>query len=180
MLHLLNESQKNKVIKEYRMRLVVVICWLTVFISLAGIALLLPSYLTAIGKVSYINNDNQQKENSIKNLNAQNFKDKIKKVDSGLIALKTSVNVLSPREAYNKILGSLPAGIYISRYTYNLIDNDSASISIDGSAIDRDRLVDLQNQMKLNTEFVGIDIPITNFAKKKDISFSLKFNLIKK
>ena len=179
MLHLLNEPQRNKVIKEYRMRLIVVVCWLIVFVSLAGVALLLPSYLTAVGKVNSIKNENQQKENSINNLNAQNFKDKIKKVDSSLSALKISVNILSPREAYNKILNSLPVGISINRYTYNLIDNDNASISIDGSAIDRDRLVELQNQMKLNTEFIGINIPITNFAKKKDLAFSLKFNLVK-
>jgi hypothetical protein len=179
MLHLLNEPQKNKVIKEYRMRLVIVICWLIIFISLTGVSLLIPSYLTAIGKVNSIKNENQQKENSIKSLNEQNFKDKIKKVDSSLSALKLSVNILSPREAYYKILNSLPAGVSVDRYTYNLVDSDNASISIDGSAVDRDRLVELQNQMKLNTEFIGINIPITNFAKKKDIAFSLKFNLIK-
>lgn len=161
------------------MRLIIVICWLIVFVSLIGITLLIPSYFTAIGKFNSIKSDNQQKENSIKSLNEQNFKDKIKKVDSGLSALKLSVNILSPREAYEKILNSLPVGVSVDRYTYNLIDNDNASISIDGSAEDRDKLVELQNQMKLNKEFTGINIPITNFAKKKDLVFSLKFNLIK-
>jgi len=179
MLHLLNDQQKIKVIKEYRMRLIVVICWLIVFISLVGITLLLPSYLSAIGKVNSIKNENLQKENSIQVLNSQNFKDKIKKVDFNLSALKISVNILSPIEAYDKILISLPVGVVVDRYTYSLVDNDTASISIDGSAPDREKLIELQNQLKLNPEFSGIDIPITNFAKKIDLSFSLKFNLIK-
>jgi len=179
MLHLLSNQQKTKVIKEYRMRLIVVICWLIVFISLAGIAMLIPSYLTAIGKVNTIKDENLQKENSIQALKAQNFTDKIKQVDFNLSALNVSVNILSPREAYDKILSSLPVGVIVNRYTYNLIDDDTASISIDGSAPDREKLVEVQNQLKLNPEFSGIDIPITNFAKKKDLAFSLKFNLIK-
>ncbi len=179
MLHLLSDQQKNKVIKEYRMRLVVVVCWLIVFLSLAGVAMLIPSYLTAIGKVNSIKSENLQKENSIQSLNAQNFTEKIKQVDSDLNALKISVVILSPREAYDKILSSLPVGVVVGRYTYSLIDNNMASISIDGTAPDREKLVELQNQLKLNQEFTGIDIPITNFAKKKDLTFSLKFNLTK-
>ena len=161
------------------MRLIIVICWLIVFISLAGIALLLPSYLTAIGKVNIIKSENQLKENSIQALKDQNFNDKIKKIDYSLSALKGSVNILSPRETYNKILNSLPIGVSLGRYSYNLIDDNSASISIDGVAGNRDELVELQNRLKFNPEFSGIDIPITNFTKKKDLSFSLKFNLIK-
>ena len=179
MLHLLTEPQKNRVLKEYRMRLGVVICWLIVFISLTGIALLLPSYLTAMGKVSVVKSDNQYKEDSIKSLNSQNFSDKIKKVDFNLTALKSSINILSPREAYNKIINSLPAGVSLDRYTYNLVDSNSASISVEGVAGDRDKLVELQNGLKLNPEFSGVEIPIINFTKKKDLSFSLKFNLIK-
>lgn len=179
MLHLLTDSHKKKVLKEYRMRLVVVICILVVFISSVGAALILPSYLTAYGKVNIIKKDNQYKEDSIKALSAQNFTDKIKKVDSNLSALKISINIISPREAYDKIMNSLPPGVILGRYTYSLIDNNSASISIDGTAPDRDSLLELQNNLKLNSEFSGIDIPITSFTKKKDLSFSLKFNLIK-
>ena len=164
MLHLLTESHKKKVIKEYRMRLVVVICWLIVFVSMAGIALIIPSYLTAIGKVNVIKGENQNKEDSVKTLKAQNFNDKIKKVDYSLNALKMSVNVLFPKDAYTKILNSLPEGVYVDRYTYNLIDDNSASIGIDGTAADRDKLVDLQNRLKLIPEFTGIDIPITNLS----------------
>jgi len=179
MLHLLTESQKNKVIKEYKMRLVIVICWVVVFISLTGSALLLPSYLTAVGKVNTIKNDNQSKENSVRSLKDQNFKDKIKLVESNLTALKVSINVISPRETYYKILSSLPTGVYIDRYTYGLIDENNASISISGVAGDRSKMIELQNLLKLNKEFTGVVIPITGLTKKKDLSFSLNFNLIK-
>lgn len=179
MLHLLTETQKNKVIKEYRMRLVVVICILIALVSLTGVALILPSYLIAVGKVNTIKVGNQSKEESIKILNDQNFKDKLKKIDSSLDALKMSINTLSPREAYNKIINSLPEGVVLNRYTYSLVDDSTAAISIDGVAIDRNNLLDLHNKLKLNPEFIGIDIPITSFTKKKDLNFSLKFNLIK-
>jgi hypothetical protein len=179
MLHLLTESQKNKVIKEYKMRLAIVICWLAVFISLTGSALLLPSYLTAVGKVNTIKGDNQSKENSVKSLKDQNFQDKIKLVDSNLNALKLSVDIMSPRETYYKILNSLPAGVYVDRYTYGLKDENNASISISGVAGDRGKMIELQNLLKLNKEFTGIVIPITGLTKKKDLTFSLNFNLIK-
>jgi hypothetical protein len=179
MLHLLTDSQKKKVIKEYRLRLTTVICWLIIFVSLVGAALLLPSYLTAVGKVNVIKAENQSKENSVKDLKAQNFNDKIKQIDSNLNALKVSVSIPSPRETYDKIIGSLPRGVFLSRYTYLLVSDSSASISIDGTAIDRDTLAELQNRLKLNKEFSGINIPITWFTKKKDLSFSLKFDLIK-
>lgn len=179
MLHLLTDSQKKKVIKEYRLRLTTVICWLIIFVSLVGVTLLLPSYLTAVGKVNIIKAENQSKENSVKEMKAQNFNDKIKQVDSSLEALGVSISIPSPRETYDKIVGSLPQGVFLNRYTYSLVNDNSASISIDGTAIDRDSLAELQNRLKLNKEFSGINIPITGFTKKKDLNFSLKFDLIK-
>jgi hypothetical protein len=179
MLHVLSESQKKKVIKEYKMRLVIVICWIIVFISLVGLACLLPSYLSAVGRVNIIKSENQIKERSVQVLKDQNFQDKIKLVNSSLEALKTSINILSPKEAYNKILNSLPEGVYIDRYTYGLIDDNSASISISGVAPDRDKLIELQKKINSNPEFTSINIPITSFTRKKDLSFSFNFNLIK-
>ena len=161
------------------MRLAIVISFVVVFVSFAGIILLLPSYLGAIGKLNSIKNDNQYKEANIANLKSQNFTDKIKIVDSGLSALKISTNIISPREAYNKIINSIPNGVVVGRYTYNLIDDNSASISIDGTSVDRDKLIDFQNRLRLNPEFSAVDVPLESFAKKKDLSFSLKFNLIK-
>jgi hypothetical protein len=179
MLHLLTESQKNKVTKEYKMRLVIVVSWMIIFISLTGMALTLPIYLISVSKINHIKNDNQSKENSTKALRDQNFQDKIKQVNSSLGALKMFVGVPSPRNTYLKIVDSLPEGVYIDRYTYGLIDDSSASISISGVAPDRERLLELQNKLKSNSEFSGINIPITGFTKKKDLSFSLNFNLIR-
>ena len=179
MLHLLPESQKHKVTREYKMRLIIVICWIVVFISLVGLACLLPSYLSAVGRVNVIKNENQTKEKSVQSLREQNFQDKIKSVNSSLEALKNSINILSPKGAYNKIVNSLPAGVYIDRYTYGLIDDNNASISISGVAPDRDKLIELQKKINSNPEFTSINIPITSFTKKKDLSFSFNFNLIK-
>ena len=120
MLHLLTESQKNKVTKEYKMRLVIVVSWMIIFISLTGMALTLPIYLISVSKINHIKNDNQSKENSTKALRDQNFQDKIKQVNSSLGALKMFVGVPSPRNTYLKIVDSLPEGVYIDRYTYGI------------------------------------------------------------
>jgi len=179
MLHLLNNSQKNKVLKEYRMRLFVVVCIFIIFVSLAGVALLIPSYLTAVGKINLIKNDNQLKVDSIKAIKDKNFEDKIKKVNDSLNALKVSINIISPREAYDKILNSTPAGVSVVRYTYNLVDDNTASISISGTSQNRDMLAEFQNRLKLNPEFKGITVPLSDFAKKKDLDFTLNFNLVR-
>lgn len=178
MLHLLTESQKNKVIKEYRLRLAVIICTFIIFICLTGLALLLPSYLSAIGRVNSIKDINQQKKESIAVLKKNGFEDKIKKVDNGLKALKISIKILTPREAYDKIVGSLPLGVSVDRYTYNLLDDSKASISISGLAGDRDKLMEFQSRLKSNPEFKGIDVPLASFTKKTDLSFSLNFNVV--
>ncbi len=161
------------------MRLVIVVCWIVFFISMVGMACLLPSYLYAAGRVNIVKSENQNKEKSLQSLRDQNFQDKIKLVNSSLEALKNSINILSPKEAYNKILNSLPDGAYIDRYTYGLIDDNSASISISGVAPDRDKLIELQKKINSNPEFTSINIPITSFTRKKDLSFSFNFNLIK-
>ncbi|MEI6042158.1 MAG: hypothetical protein WCQ00_01155 [bacterium] len=179
MLHLLTEQQRDKVLKEYRMRLVTVICGAIVFLSFVGLSLLMPSYLSFRGRVHSVEAGNLAKESSIESIKSQNFQEKIKLVDSNLEALKISIKILSPRESYEKILNSLPSGIILSRYTYSLIDDASASLSVDGVAVDRESLVEFQNKLITNPEFKGIDIPVSNFAKKKDLLFSIKFNLVK-
>lgn len=177
MLHLLTETQKNKVIREYRIRLAVTICIFIILICLTGLILLVPSYLSAVGRVNIIKNENQQKKNLIASLKKQDYDSKIKKVDNNLVALKKTVNVMLPREAYNKIVSNLPPNVYLSRYSYNLVDENSASISIDGTAADRDTLVLVFNNLRSIPEFTGITIPVSSFTKKTDLGFSFNFNL---
>ena len=179
MLHLLTENQKHKVIREYRMRLSIIVCGAIVLSSVTGFILLLPSYLSAIGKVDSIRRNNKEKEDSISNLSAQNFDDKIKNVDSNLAALKMTINIISPRDVYSKITSALPNGVSIIKYSYSLVDTDNAVIDIDGVSKDRESLVTFQNNLKTNPEFSGVEIPLDSFAKKSNLSFTIKFNLIK-
>ena len=179
MLNLLTDAQRHKVLKEYRMRLAIVICGAVVFVCLSGTVLLLPNYLTAMNKVNSVKTNNDYKKQTISSLNAQNLKGTIKLVDSNLQALKISINIISPREVYEKIQASIPEGVLIDRYTYNLIDDNTASISLSGTSVDRNKLIDFQNKLKLNPEFTGIGVPLDSFSKKSNLSFSINFNLIK-
>ncbi len=179
MLHLLPDTQKKRVIKEYRMRIAIVIAIFIALISVAGTALLLPTYLSAVGSLNTVKNGNKIKQNSIDGIKGNNLDEKIKNVDYGLQALKISQEIPNPNEVYNTLMDGLQSGVVINRYSYMLVDNKSASISIDGVAGDRDTLVYFQNKLKAHEEFQGIEIPISSFAKKNNINFSIKFNLIK-
>lgn len=179
MLHLLPDTQKKRVLKEYRMRIVAVVFILITLLSIAGVVLLLPSYLSAVGSLNLVKNGNKIKQSSIESLKGSNFDDKLKNVDYGVKALKITQQIPGSIETYNNLNEDAPAGVVINKYFYTLTDDKNASVGIDGIAQDRETLIAFQNKLKEHKEFQGIEIPISSFTKKKDINFSIKFNLIK-
>ena len=79
---------------------------------------------------------------------------------------------LPPQIILNEIAQAKAEGINIGKYS---LDFDKGIISISGSAIDRNTLLDFKRNLESNPNISQIEIPISSFEKDIDLDFMASF-----
>ena len=75
---------------------------------------------------------------------------------------------------HKKNFESKPPNIRIKNIVFdNERDPEPATITLIGIATDRESLRSFGRLMEARTEFSTVDLPVSNFAKEKDIEFSM-------
>jgi hypothetical protein len=170
MLHLLPQYQKDKVIKEYRLRLTVVIIGTLFFIALVSVILTLPTYMVLQNQKTTLI---LQKESLSQLINiggatsTNNNLDMWKAVD----ALLPETGGFIPSTYIDAVL---PKQIGISIEGYSFVRTDKGqpvSASINGVAKSREGLAEYVKV--LNTKFGGVKLPLASLIFLLILSFRL-------
>ena len=70
--------------------------------------------------------------------------------------------------------------IKINSITYTVIDIKSSQLNIDGVSGNRETLRDFVKTLESSGKFETVDIPVSNYAKDKDLVFSIKLTISEK
>ncbi|MFA6273517.1 MAG: PilN domain-containing protein [Candidatus Paceibacterota bacterium] len=86
---------------------------------------------------------------------------------------------LSLTAAVKEISAYQPVGVIITSLAYHPQENASgrlvAVVSLKGVASNREVIVDFVKNLQTEPTFTGINVPVSSFAKDRDIEFSLTF-----
>jgi Tfp pilus assembly protein PilN len=97
--------------------------------------------------------------------------------------MDSAQTVLKNRPYFSKILPQLlndkPKGVSITSISFTRASKDDA-LYINGTASSRDALRQFSANLKSNSEFSDVDVPVSNFAKSKENDFSITLKLVKK
>ncbi|MCR4334438.1 MAG: hypothetical protein NUV47_01770 [Patescibacteria group bacterium] len=171
MFNLLPEKYKKRLENEYNIRLAIVVFVLIFLITLISVAFLTPSYLLSKTKETEVENrlatiKNQAPDQTSVELNAV------------LLQTKKELSVLAPTsnisflESIKKILARKIPNITIIGLT--IIENGSIwKTSISGVASNRDTLISFKKSLESEQSFSGVDLPISDLARNKDIPFTI-------
>lgn len=174
MLHLLTEEHRQKVIREYRKRVLVVFFLGLFCVSLVSLVFILPTFILSYGRYS----DFQLKT---KTLDAELVKNEDQGSSENIKSVTTSMDALrmfdSKKEMYPLISGLIQAvasGIQVKNIIFTPNETEGVIIDLAGKADTRKSLVAFDQKLKSNSLFSEIIIPLGSFAKEKNIDFSMK------
>jgi hypothetical protein len=174
MLHLLPQYQKDKVIKEYRLRLTVVIIGMLLFLTLVFIILTLPTYMVLQNQKGILIS---QKDSLSQVINVGG----VASEDNNLDIWK-AVDALIPvaggfvPSAYVDVVTPQQVGVTIDGYVFiQTVPGQPVSVSISGTAKTREGLAEYVKV--LNAKFGGVKLPLASLAKQADIPFDFKFQI---
>jgi len=162
---------------EYRKRVFVIIASGLGIIALVSVIFIAPSYLSAHSRYEDMS---AQKDELDKRIAASEGLTSSESI-SDIIA---DINVLGaynlkeyPIEAMQYVTLKKPAGVVILNFSYTPSSDSAPTIDITGTAGTRIDLSNFVSVLRSDNAFSTVDVPIEDFAKEKDISFTMKIIL---
>jgi len=173
MFNLLPENLRKKIKSDYSLRRIVVIFIFIIFIQVCAIVALSPSWVVSFYREKELSAE-------INKVNANKISEDVKGYSELVSNINTKVDIINNSIVYpkatpflEKIIGEKGVSIYINEITYSVDTSKKASVTLKGVASEREPLLAFVRRLEASKLFSKVDLPISNFAKDKNIVFSV-------
>lgn len=171
MINLLPDLEKQKLKKDYKLR-VVFVCILSAVILLSlNIILLIPSYFISVYKAGFI--PEGAKISDEEKAKFDELSKESQEANRLIKTLRPVEGVLYPSVATQLILGEKTAGVKVTGINYEMKE-EGLLLSVSGVANARKDLLDFANNLRKKQEVASVTVPVSNFAKESQIPFSFE------
>ncbi len=179
MANLITVKQKKIIKHEYYIRLISAGIFLISILGLFILAYVLPYYIYV--KHSYLATI-EQFENTILAENTENTGESmsrlVKKTLEEIKAVELYFkNTLSPTDYLKIIIENKNSAIKINKISFNLNKNNTGQFFITGISQNREGLVNFIEDLNITKSFTSVESPVSDFAKDRDINFTLSINI---
>lgn len=180
MINLLPQEIKRKNFSDYRVRAISIGFFNFSFVVLLSCVILFPVYfISSLGEKT-----EKQKlflfEQKPESTESGKLADTIKSTNSKLSVFSVSEDKALARNVIDPILSIDRSGITINEFLLNnTVENEKEVFSgeIHGIAKSREELLNFSSLLEQNEAFLSVDSPISQYAKGKDIDYSISFTL---
>jgi len=179
MFNLLPENIKSKIIKEYKLRLVVVSLIFVLFIQLSFLVFLVPTWVSSFYKEKEAIESSNQMNVFLSTLNISSTTSFVKSVNSKLSIINNSLEYSKAIPVIDEVLSKKTSSITLRGFNYLTTGTSTATLNLVGVGGTRDSLVSFVKSLEEVSFFSGVDLPISNLAKDKNIEFSININVNK-
>lgn len=174
MLHLLPQYQKRKVIKEYRLRLGLVIISTFFFAVIMFAVFTLPSFILLRSEKISLELKKTTLQSTI-NMSDGGNGEIAADIAKSIVALKPFEKTISPN-LFIDALAPETNGIAVSGYAFSQANpTDPISVVLSGTAKTREDLTAYADI--LNSRFGGVKLPLSSLANSSNISFDFRFTM---
>lgn len=184
MIHytLLPLPEKNALIREYRVRVAIVACFIFSLSGLIYIGALFPAYMKAYSE----KNDAMSRATLAKNSGANNTTSitNVLSLDATLLASASKSTNIPHISSLVESITTLRSDIKITSMAFSENGSGDTStstynVAIEGLAPTRDSLIAWKTRLEDLSGGQKVDLPIAQLAKDKNISFSITVNNLK-
>lgn len=174
MLHLLTDEHREKIVTEYRKR-VAIVSLLGVFLVCVICAIfVLPTFFISHGKYSTVLVEQKVLDSELATKEEEGSSESIKNIVLSIEALRIFDKTKTPSSILNGVVSARPAGVQVRSLVFTPGEDLAMTIDLAGRADTRKSLVQFDQKLKANPLFEEVIIPLGNFAKEKNIDFSIK------
>ena len=191
MLNLLPQTEKAFLQKEKNFKTLLILGMALLCALVCFILILLSVKIYIAGQANAENIVFEQFQKQIQNSKSREIEDKIKIYNQNIANINSFYNNRNEiTELLQRISEILPADIYLTYFSFNTIEETvkiensdktekklKKEISISGFSPTREKLFELKEILKSQTDFHEVYFPASNWTKPFDINFSLKFHL---
>lgn len=177
MLHLLTEEHRKKVVREYKKRVTIVFLFGICFIVLTGMVFTLPTFLISYSNYSTRVTEKQNIEKELASVSNESSAQSVKESSILVDTLNTYKNDVSNIYVIDQILMSKPVSVSVTNFIFTPEEGTNLTVDIAGVSNSRKDLVAFSESLKKNTFFDSVNIPLSNFAKDKNVKFSVKLHI---
>ncbi len=175
MANLITEKQKTEIKRDYVIRLSATGLLLVSLLGIFFLAYLVPYYLSVSKKDQRVA---EQFKSALNAENKENSRTSVAQIVAQTLDELRAVELytadsLVPSTYFTKIIGSKNANIKITRLTYTALKKGQGQFLVSGVAKNREGLVTFIDDLKVRAGFASVDSPVSDFAKDKDIAFTL-------
>ena len=175
MINLIPNEKKKKGVREFYFRFFVVFFFVLGFLVLISFIVFLPSYFISSVKKNFTDNQlTVQKAEPILEVDQKVFS-QISDMNRKL-ALVESIQknkYIISTKVINEVVFKKTSNIKINQISYKNNPTSGKIINVRGTAESREQLLLFRRAFENDVGFKKVDLPISNFVKGSDISFSL-------
>lgn len=178
MFNLIPDTLKEKIARDYKERRII----LLLFSFICFIAMLFIFISPSFGYLFFEEKDVAAEAEVM--MQSDQFKKadevvtSIKETNEHLRVLSLEVRSVSPIEAIEKIVETKRQAIHITEIQYKETTATSSTIILQGKADRREALKDFVSSLQNLSGFSDVVLPVSNFAKDKDISFTISMKIL--
>ena len=115
----------------------------------------------------------EKMNNYLTSLNVGPTTEAIKSLNLKMQVMNSVLDYRKFNPIVDTILAQKFSGIIIDQVAYRMVATSTAVVTVGGIADSRENLVLLSKKLQASSKFKSVDIPISNYAKEKDIEFSI-------
>lgn len=181
MLHLLTEEHRQKVVSEYKKRVLGVLFIGIFFVFVVSSVFILPTFFLSYGRYSDVKSKAQFLDAELSLKEDPSSSESIKSITSSIEALRMFDNKKSVYSILEGLIKEKPAGIQIKNiiFTPSMSQDNIETMTVDiaGRSETRRSLVLFDQNLKSSPVFSNVVVPLASFAKEKNIDFSMKLTV---
>lgn len=177
MFNLLPENLREGIKKDYNLRKVVLVLIFLIFVQAAFLIFLFPTWLISGYKERDSAGRGEEMNKYLSSLNIASTTSSIKSINSKLLVIDKSLRYPEIIPFINNILSKKTGSIVVTDIIYTATDAKNAQISMQGISTTRESLLSFVKSLEALGLFKSVDLPISNFTKDKDLSFSLNITI---
>ena len=181
MANLITEKQKKALKLDYRIRLCAVILFMICLLGFFILAYVVPYYVSLDKKDLKVA---EQFKSVIGVENKENIGESASQVVARTVEELKVVGLYyqkstSPSVYFSKVIQNKNSSVRIMSLSFNLGLDGQSKLLVGGIAQSREGLVSFIEDLKVKAGFASVESPISDFAKDRDISFTLNIKINK-
>lgn len=179
MFNLLPDNLRNKIKKDYRFRLSIVVLLFIILTQVSFLIFLFPSWLISYYREKDYLVKNDEISKNISAIPVASTTAVIKSLNEKLLNINNVLDYPEILPIIDQIILAKTSSIRIADISYTVNDSKSGVININGMGDKRDSIVAFTDNLRKIDSFSKVDLPISNLAKDKNIDFSISINIEK-